>query len=543
MKKHLSLFLTLVVSLIILAHFFEYFPNGWDQTEYAWCLKANYLPHSPYIIFFFVGKFLHNFLDPAIALSTLSIMSGLGSISLLYFIVAKQTKHMFKKSGLPNNGTLSVATISTILLASSFVFIRQSTTQEVYSFQTLVILLSVFLATIPNKHGIILSAISSATAIGIHNSSLFVFPALLYVILLTNTKHRLRLTLLWLVLVVLVCSCFVFVVYLIMPVEGGSDKIVEVFKYLRGISYGLSLSSLFNIPFLLNSVGGFLSRLFFHDINAIMIRLPRATSPLGMNLLHLIGGSLGLVLSIKMNSRLAIFWLLYSAPFVIYEVLIGQNTDYGLYLPFILPSLFVFISVTCIFVARNILRRSKRYLAPVIWVPVILCFLYPSLYLIAKHWDDISKDAIKHYSSTTLGAIWISQNIQQNAIILQPVNEWNVNILPYYASRRHVIRSRGTLMIFNSLGPYTPMNINYYEYLTTEKLKNIMDSNIPVYAFEKDPLGTSNPKIINREYFKWKLAYTINADSVKSNISVSQKVRSQLPSGNIFLYRGEYIGR
>ena len=47
-------------------HYFETFANGWDQAEYVWCVKAGYLPHSPYVLFVFLGRVLHVFLAPAV---------------------------------------------------------------------------------------------------------------------------------------------------------------------------------------------------------------------------------------------------------------------------------------------------------------------------------------------------------------------------------------------------------------------------------------------------------------------------------------------
>ena len=67
----------LALCLIAPLHFFETFPNGWDQAEYAWCVKDGFLPHSAYILYFFAGRLFALVLPPAIALSALSIFLAL----------------------------------------------------------------------------------------------------------------------------------------------------------------------------------------------------------------------------------------------------------------------------------------------------------------------------------------------------------------------------------------------------------------------------------------------------------------------------------
>ena len=89
-KKLLWSAAVLLLSFLLVLHFLESFPNGWDQAEYAWCLKANYLPHSPYILHFFLGKvFYWMFRDAAQALSALSLVAGMGSLLLFYFVTRR----------------------------------------------------------------------------------------------------------------------------------------------------------------------------------------------------------------------------------------------------------------------------------------------------------------------------------------------------------------------------------------------------------------------------------------------------------------------
>jgi hypothetical protein len=79
----------------------------------------------------------------------------------------------------------------------------------------------------------------------------------------------------------------------------------------------------------------------------------------------------------------------------------------------------------------------------------------------------------------------------------------DVNILPYYSRRQHVLRSGAKLMLFQSLGHYTPMNSDSYQTLTTSLLTDIIRSGRRVYAWEKDPLKGSVPHVLNPRAFVW----------------------------------------
>ena len=83
---HIGLFILILILFPLLFHNFSYFPNGWDQIEYSWVISSNYLPHSPYIAYIFIGKIFNLFFDAPIALSIISVISGLCSICLFYVI-------------------------------------------------------------------------------------------------------------------------------------------------------------------------------------------------------------------------------------------------------------------------------------------------------------------------------------------------------------------------------------------------------------------------------------------------------------------------
>lgn len=70
----------------LLIQFHSPYPDSWDAAEYAWALQANYLPHSPYLLFFALGR-LSTFLwsDPGGALARRTLpaplrggLSGIG---------------------------------------------------------------------------------------------------------------------------------------------------------------------------------------------------------------------------------------------------------------------------------------------------------------------------------------------------------------------------------------------------------------------------------------------------------------------------------
>jgi len=174
LKRQHYLWIIILVYCILAIHFFNTFPNGWDQTEYSWMVRDNYLPHSPYIFYFIVGSALSIFLPAPIALSFLSFVSGLGIIVLVWKIAEKESNKL--------------VFIPSLLLATTFIFVIQSSTQEIYIFFSFMVVLTLYFLFV--KKSIMLSAIAFGLTFATHNATVFLLPALLYYIY--KKKHLLK---------------------------------------------------------------------------------------------------------------------------------------------------------------------------------------------------------------------------------------------------------------------------------------------------------------------------------------------------------------
>lgn len=529
---HVGLLLTIAISLPLILHFFEYFPNGWDQTEFAWCVQSDYLPHSPYILFFLLGKLFHLFLSPPVALATLSFCSALVSLGFFYFVNQRLFSASFQKETAFGAGALPA--IATMLVGWSYLFIRQSSTQDTYTTLFLMVLLAISFLLTSLRGKAIYSGLAFGCALAIHNGALFTLPVMVYALLVVEQKHRFRSLLFWLLGVAVLGGFFCLLVYLLLPVTPGGDHWQEYMTYLRGISPGLELA--WKPQFWANSTEALFPRLISLDIPST--RWPAATSPVGFSSLYLLAAAIGLVIAFGRHFRQALFWLLWPAPYLLYEIALGMNLDYGVYLPFLLPSFAVFATMAILSLTKYRGSGISRSISMAARGLLVFLLVLPSCFLIVRHWDDPGQDARAHFSPYTLAAIWASRHLESDALVIQSRTEWNVNILPYYARRQHVLRSGPDLLLFQDLGRYTPMNLGSYTLLTTAMLQDILSSGRPIYAFESDPLQECNPAVLDGQAFTWEAGAVADLDAVGALLTVPQSVRSHLPRGTLTLYQG-----
>jgi hypothetical protein len=548
--------LVLAAAALVLAHYFEDFPNGWDQTEYAWCLQAGYLPHSPYLLFILLGNALHRFFSAPVALSLLAAMSGIVSLVLFHSIAKAMVADssavaLAKAEG--RGGLPAIASVAMALLGFTYLFIRQCATQEVYALQLLMVLAALRLALIPRPGAAAASGAVFGLALCTHNATLFLLPAFVLAwwmfgvgpalcrprprnatgkpcagndvagtnpALLDSVKR----TLSALVAAGAVVALFAALVFFLLPQPPTGGRAEFALRYLQGISaakpaVATALEAATTpvkrdyAALLVKSVAALYGRLT--DLHIPHTRLPIATGPIGFSLAHFVLAACGLVLAFRLVPRAAWFWLAWAGPYFAYE-LVKSNPDYGVYLPFLLPPMAFFLAVAVTWAVARFGCLLRHGTAPAFaTVLATLAVLSPSLTLLVRHWGDGKADLVDNYSPQTASLMWLGEHLPANAIVIQPLAEWNANRVPYYLNgRAFVTRIGDHLLLFRPRGRFTPMNLTAYELLTTASLEALIRTGHPVYALEPDPLKGCATDELDAAQFEWSETRTVEGSGV-----------------------------
>ena len=540
--------LLLVLALCAVAplHFFETFPNGWDQTEYAWCIKAGFLPHSPYVLFVFLGRGLAWVFPPAVALSLLSFASSIGALVFLYLAVLHLTvTHPSgdRPAGGPATvahvtdwaeagGARAAALVAVLLLGTSTVFVRHAGTQEVYAFQLCLVLAcaAVLTSASPWRHA--LGGLIYGGALAAHNASWFVLPALLVLVVARpGGGGRARAVAVWLGAAGATLAVAYGITGLLLPVEPGG-RLRELLVYLRGMPPGLAPGTVLAPGFLAESAAGIGRRLVDGGIE--LTRGPLATGPVGLSVLHFAVAALGLARLVARGRALAgaLFLASWALPFLVYEWMLGWNLDYGTYLVFVLPP--VCAACGCAVGWLGGLGRVPRL---AVGAGVVLALVAPSGLQLRRHWDDTARDRRRHDSATTLAAVFAARALPEDAVVVQPRSEWNANLLPFHAERRHIARIGTQLKLFRSPARWTPMKPDAYTPLTTEALEQLLRAGIPVIAFEQEPLRGANPGVLDPSRFVWRPAGAADLAAGAAALGLPAAPLERFPQPFLEMYR------
>jgi hypothetical protein len=315
----------------------------------------------------------------------------------------------------------------------------------------------------------------------------------------------------------------------LLPAEPGR-RLAEVASYLRGMPPGFEVAALGDASGLLEAARGIAHRLGSGDI--AVTRGPLATGPVGASWLHALAAIAGLAVLFRVP-RAAGFWLLWALPFLGYELALGWNLDYGVYLVFVMVPL----SALCA-CAAGWLGGLGHPFGRVAQALLLLLLLLPSAMQVAAHWGDPELDRRRHDSETTLAAAWAAQSLPEDAVVIQSRREWNSNLLPLYAERQHVARAGSRLRLFRDRGPWTPMKPDVYEPLTTELLQQLLRAGRPVFAFEPDPLRDANPDSLDPTRFVWRPAGAADLASAAAQLGLSAETRRRFEGRSVRIYRG-----
>lgn len=536
LHRYGPLLLLLALCLAAPLHFFETFPNGWDQTEYAWCVKEGLLPHSPYVLFLFLGRLLALVLPPAVALSSLSLVSGLVALVLLHQLVVylddtgdtEPTRH-------PRMAALAAA----LLLGASTVFVRHVATQEVYALQLCLLLACATVLASESRFRVGAGGVLYGCALAAHNASVFALPALLVLAARKGAGRdatvRARSVGIWLVGAGATLAVAYGVTAILLPAAPG-ERLAEVWLYLRGMPPGLHLAALLEPGFLAESAAGMATRLTAGEID--VTRGPLATGPVGLGFVHGIVAAAGLVWLGRRKPAAAAFLSLWALPFLLYELTLGWNLDYGIYLVFVLPPVCAACGIATGWLGASRRLRPKA-LSTAAALLMLALLLAPSATQLSRHWDDIARDRQRHDSPTTLAAVFAASALPENAVVVQPRSEWNANLLPFHAERRHVARIGTTLKLLRSRAPFTPMKPEAYDLLTTERLTELVRAGVPVIAFEPQPLRGANVGALDASRFVWRPVGNAELAIAAERLGLSERRRSQLAGRTVPMVRAE----
>src|SRR5262245_32612031 len=221
--------IAIAVALAVAPGVVSFDPVGlaWDAAEYVWMLRADMLPHSPYLGYLAIGELASLALEPALALAAVSAAAYLASAVVLGLLA----------SALGAGRLRAITTVVTFLALP--IAMRQSGTQEIYALQTFFLMLAIHLLCRDGDAATTAGGAAYGVALTVHSASLLVAPAVLYLLWSDARRSRTkttrwRATLLFVApqvllgLVVVACLCWAF--------RGSEQPLNETFLYLRGIA-------------------------------------------------------------------------------------------------------------------------------------------------------------------------------------------------------------------------------------------------------------------------------------------------------------------
>jgi len=340
-----------------------------------------------------------------------------------------------------------------------------------------------------SRYRILLSALVYGLAVATHNSALFTFPVMIYLLYIRKKKSLYKGLLRWTGISAVTILFFCIIIYMLYPAKTTGNHLLEFLSYIRGIAPGIDISGSISFKFLSNSIVSLFKRLIvFNDLSLTPV--------------HFIFSAIGSFYCFRIRRESFNLLMIYMAPYLAYEIMLGINLDHGLYIPFFLIPFFFLLAQGIYNLPRITGKKIRKRTFWIYLLIVLLILVTPSLGLIIRNLDKTEIDKRDHFSGTVPIAVWMDENLPEDAVVIQPRDEWNVNLLPYYSNRRHIYRFGEDLMIFNYRGPFTPMNENSYSRLTTSDLEELIISG-GVYSVDENPLDGYNTGILDKSSFIW----------------------------------------
>jgi hypothetical protein len=514
------------IVFLLIGNIYTYYPDGWDQTEYSFNIRNNYLPHGPYLVHFLLGKILSLIWQPSESLSVISLLAGSFNIFVFYKI-----SEAFIKKTYEDNRNMLFPTVASMLLGGSSLYLLNGGSQEVYMLQLFFVLASIYFIYV--ERNLILAGLLCGLAYGTHNGAVFLLPAMLYLIWATseNRKGMIKDEFTFLTCafaaVALVYSYFIATIAITGDeiANWSGTKFSDFNGYLGGIAPRPSFEKLIDLKLnILNLV---------KNINQFDYKI------LGYSNFIKYPFYLGILVLAFKQIKVFIFLTLYSFFYFYYEAIVG-NLDTGLYVVFLIGVIAVSIAYLIDF-----LRRHSKF--SLIILPIFFIIGLAPGYLVFKERVHAVSSYLflRHFGPMEVSVIWANSILPEHSIL---VTSPHSSLLPYYITRiKHLnwkyMQSR------RSGGLYTPVTASYE--IGEEKLISLVRNGYKLYSLaDRDALlkgyNSKNEKDINWNKFNFVPAkIQPSLDQALTLLDVPAKHKSKIESEikviNIKLYEVSLI--
>jgi hypothetical protein len=452
---------------------FQPYLATWDGAEYSFAVKNHYLVHLPYPIFQWIGLLFSSFFPPDIALSLVSLVAGIGSVLLVYFIVCR----------LFNRVCGLFASLFFVLTSNAVYF---STIQENHMLQVFFILSALALLLSEYKGKLIYSGLLYGMAVGVHIHSLVLAPFFFYLIALRSPKEIFKKCFRWTLLAAVVFGASWLWILALSPRWGGLKEGIDYFLPVLARKYNQARFSPAGLWLILKRNSIYMTNSSGHP---------------GLMLLAFLGAA-GLIWHKKRRELL--LWLLFLAPYFIYEILSGEM-DPGAHLLFInLP-----VAILASFSVSSFLCFVHQKVSVNMLVKRILLFLLilVSFFFIFQEtlgktflavWNpNFSQREGKTFEGCTIeDCLWIKENIPEEAKIVLWQEPWAV---PYYSDRWPILVYRpadyqgpAKVSLAVNKGRWSPLN--YWQVLDTSDLKELLGGGMEIFTLSQRPFVGSTVK-------------------------------------------------
>ncbi|MCB9769089.1 MAG: hypothetical protein H6752_12910 [Candidatus Omnitrophica bacterium] len=457
-----------------------------DEVEYAYCVKTNQFPHSPYLLFLWMGYLMKPFVSLDWGYSALSMVSSLATVFFIGSVAGKLT------------GSRTAGWMTALVWAIAPIALRVGAKQEVYAFQTCLLTLSWYLAVCHRK--VLLSGLALGATFAAHNGTLFALPATLTLFYLVWSEPEkaesegdnapmlpVRSAGLWGPFAIGFAAPVLMVLTWIVGVWinfHGTEKLDLLPVYLEGNSPSADFSLILPdeetplglewIKTLRDNVGDQFER-FWHDLADTEV-IPRG---------GILFGFLGLLF---LSWKRSLPWWLLPTPYLAYEFAVGWTLDPGIYSVYVLPAIAISVGWMTAMLLSPLTEYYHRIVAAICLAGTMLSLLValPSVQKEA-HLRNLEPWRVEKGAMMSL-AKWVRDNTPEDSIVDVPAEWFYCGLaIPYYAERLPMFRDGYILRPEKWRPMYSDQRFQHLEKVSDAMIDEWIDSNRPLLSFDPNP--------------------------------------------------------